>query len=78
MELEQLYTIDTLTAEIVALWADAVIEQARALASTSGDIHSPEAKARRSERRRVKSSDAWLDRLIAERMALDAEVKKVP
>lgn len=78
IELARLYTPTELAYEIAALIADAVVTQSRELMATSGDIHGPEATARREERRRVRDSSDWLDRLITERMALDAEAKKVP
>jgi hypothetical protein len=56
--------------------ANAVVTQARQLVEVPSDSESR--AALRKERRRIKDSSDWLDRLISERMALDAETKKVP
>lgn len=78
MELERLYTSSSLAHEIAVLLADAVIYQSKWLRTVSGDIHGPDATARRSERRRLMDSKDWFDRLIVERMACDAEQQKAP
>lgn len=71
MELERLYTVSSLAHEIAVLFADVIVDKARELRTIPPDKTSAEAV--RKERTRVKKSDDWLDRLIAERMALDAE-----
>lgn len=75
-ELTRLYTSTELAYEIASLVADAVVSQAKRLVELPAD---KEARAAlRSERRRIKDSPDWLDRLITERMALDAEQKNTP
>jgi hypothetical protein len=76
IELAHLYTSTELAYEIAALIADAVVTQAKHLVAIPADADAR--AAIRSERRRIKDSSDWLDRLITERMALDAEREKVP
>ena len=71
-----MYTSNELAYEIAVLIADAVVYQAKRLVEVPAD--SDARAALRTERRRVKDSSDWLDSLITERMALDAETKKVP
>jgi hypothetical protein len=76
VELARLYTPTELAYEIAALIAEAVITQAQRLVELPADKDARAALGR--ERMRVKNSSDWLDRLISERMAQDAETKKVP